>query len=31
MTIDVDQESLLATMVCIAIVWLTIEFVDWFG
>ena len=27
--VQIDQESLLAVMVCLAILWLTIEFVDW--
>ena len=29
MTLDVDQDTLLAVMGCLAILWLTIEFVDW--
>ena len=29
MTLTVDQETLLAGMACLTILWLTIEFVDW--
>ena len=31
LTIDVDQETLLAVIGCLAILWLTIEFIDWMG
>lgn len=29
LTLPDDQETLLAVMGCLAILWLTIEFVDW--
>lgn len=30
-TLPVDQDTLFAVMGCLAILWLTIEFVDWMG
>ena len=29
--VPIDQETLFAVMGCLAILWLTMEFVDWFG
>ena len=31
MTLDVDQEVLFSVIVCLAILWLTMEFVDRMG
>lgn len=29
MVVDIDQDTLLAVIGCLAILWLTIEFIDW--